>query len=240
MSPSRYEKHLALRFMRFAIQLDTSRVLIFGGCDKHRRFNDLWIFDIKSQSWSIPNVIGEPPSPRAHFTATKISNTVYFYGGYGGYGQVYGDLWALRIHDDGFRWEELTENIEGTGPCPRFDHHCFKYPITPNSMTYDKIIIGGGRDLVQMFHDSYVLDVAEMKWESHPDPPCLPGQVCMNLADDVESVPYHKVFSFGGKTDLMMEFTNKIEVMDCGDLKWRQPLIESSRLPPPRHSKMCF
>lgn len=210
-------------------------MLIFGGSDKHKRFNDVWLFDWTSKSWSTPEIDGEPPSPRAHFTATKISNTVYFFGGYGGYGDVCGDLWALHVLDDGgFKWEDLTAKVEGTPPSPRFDHHCFKYPVAPNSSSFDKIIIGGGRDLGQMFDDSYVLDVGKMTWEADVDPPCLPGQVCMNLANEVESVPHHKVFSFGGKTDIMMAFTNKMEVMDCGDLKWHEPVIEQGQLPAPR------
>lgn len=44
---------------------------------------------------------------------------------------------------------------------------------------------------------------------------CLHAQVCNNLCDGIESVPYHKVFSFGGKKG-MMQYMNTVEVMDCG------------------------
>ena len=137
------------------------------------------------------------------------------------------------LEDGTFEWEDLTTIVDGTPPPARFDHHCFKYPVGTNSAAFDKIIVGGGRDLTQMFHDSYVFDVAEMKWETDKEPPCLPDQICMNLVDEVESVPHHKVFSFGGKTDIMMSFTNKMEVMDCGDLKWQAPVTEGE-MPVPR------
>lgn len=215
--------------------MDENRILIFGGADKHKRFNDVWIFDWRTKSWTRPPVLGTPPAPRAHFTATRFFNKVFFFGGYGGYGEVFGDLSVLHILEDGgVQWEDLTETVEGTGPSPRFDHHCYKYPLEANSSTFDKLIIAGGRDLSQMFDDSFVLDLATMRWEDNTQPTCLQGQICMNVADEVESVPYHKVFSFGGKTDMMMDFTNKIEVMDCGELQWREPLIDSLQTPVPR------
>ncbi len=34
-------------------------------------------------------------------------------------------------------------------------------------------------------------------------------QVCNNVADGIESVPYHKVFSFGGKRG-MMQYMNSV------------------------------
>lgn len=40
-------------------------------------------------------------------------------------------------------------------------------------------------------------------------------QICNNMCDGIESVPYHKVFSFGGKKG-MMQYMNTVEVMDCG------------------------
>lgn len=40
-------------------------------------------------------------------------------------------------------------------------------------------------------------------------------QVCNNICDGIESVPYHKVFSFGGKKG-MMQYMNEVEVMDAG------------------------
>lgn len=186
---------------------------------------------------------------------------MFIFGGYGGSGQVFNDMWLLHLPqgEEGFRWENLTgvyepnydlrysacmqhawwaakmarpsyahissigrhatyallpafsaETLLGTGPSPRFDHSTFIYPITPNSSSYDKMLIMGGRDLTTMFQDSHCLDLNSMTWEE-TQPPTLPYEICNNMCDGIESVPYHKVFSFGGKKG-MMQYLNTVEV----------------------------
>lgn len=157
---------------------------------------------------------GPAPEERAHFTATKFDKRIFIFGGYGGSGQVFNDMWVLHISDGVYTWENVTETIEGTAPTPRFDHCAFIYPITPNSSTYDKLLIMGGRDLSTMFQDSHMLDLTRMAWEE-TQPPTLPYEICNNMCDGIESVPYHKVFSFGGKKG-MMQYMNTVEVRQDG------------------------
>lgn len=177
---------------------------------------------------------GEPPTPRAHFTATKFFNKIMFFGGYGGHGDVFNDVFVLHVTDEIFVWENITESIGGMRPAPRFDHCAFIYPVTPNSKTFDKLLLIGGRDLAQMFHDAHVLDLATMCWDNKTQPPCLSSNICLNLSSNIESVPYHKIFSFGGKTDMMMAYNSQVDVMDAGNLIWQQPLVESNSNPTPR------
>ena len=40
---------------------------------------------------------GTGPEERAHFTATKFGNRIFIFGGYGGSGQVYNDMWVLHF-----------------------------------------------------------------------------------------------------------------------------------------------
>ena len=40
-------------------------------------------------------VEGEAPPSRAHHSATLIGNKLYIWGGYGGHGRTYADLWIL-------------------------------------------------------------------------------------------------------------------------------------------------
>ena len=57
-------------------------------------------------------------------------------------------LTTIHCQDNStFEWEELTEKLAGTPPPPRLDHSAVIYPITPNSDTFDKLLIMGGRDL---------------------------------------------------------------------------------------------
>lgn len=124
----------------------------------------------------------------------------------------------------------MTSSISGQGPSPRFDHSAFIYPITPNSPTFDKLLIMGGRDLSAMLHDSFVLDLATMSWQTGPGAPLLSYAVCNNVCDGIESVPYHKVFSFGGKKG-MMQYINTVEVMDCGSQVWSTPPVDAGKPP---------
>lgn len=144
---------------------------------------------------------------------------------------MFNDLWALSRAPDAssFQWESLSDKLQGIGPCPRFDHTAFIYPITPNSDTFDKLLIMGGRDLSTLLNDSFMLDLAEMTWQSEGAPK-LPYGVCNNVCDGVESVPYHKVFSFGGKKG-MMQYLNTVEVMDCGSQVWSTPPLDSGTPP---------
>jgi dynein heavy chain len=111
-------------------QLDSNRMLVFGGLDKRTRFNDVWVLDVDEKAWKQIEVAADEekgcPEARAHFTATRCGKKIFIFGGYGGNGQVYSDLWCLTIGDEGqFSWQDLTATIEGTGPTPRFDHSAF-------------------------------------------------------------------------------------------------------------------
>jgi dynein heavy chain len=58
------------------------RILIFGGLDRRKRFNDVWILDGKNRVWVKPVIQGEGPCPRAHHSATLVGNSIWIYGGY--------------------------------------------------------------------------------------------------------------------------------------------------------------
>jgi dynein heavy chain len=204
-------------------QIGNQHLLVFGGLNKRERYSDVWVLSLEDRVWTKVDVQGQGPEARAHFTATRFGQRIFIFGGYGGSGQVYNDMWVLHFGgEEGYVWEDITAKIEGTGPTPRFDHSAFIYPITPNSETYDKLLIMGGRDLSQMWQDSHMLDLASMAWENDTQPPCLPYEICNNVCDGIESVPYHKVFSFGGKKG-MMQYVNAVEVMDCGSQVWSTP-----------------
>ncbi len=70
--------------------------------------------------------------------------------------------------------------LQGVAPTPRFDHSAYIYPITPNSSSYDKLVIMGGRDLTTMFQDSHMLDLNRMAWEE-TQPSTLPYEICNNV-----------------------------------------------------------
>ena len=217
-----------------ALALDDRRVLVFGGINKRIRYSDVWVLDIEEKAWKQIEPAADPefgsPEPRAHFSSTRFGTKIFIFGGYLGSGIVSNDLWILHTDAEGFRWENITTKIEGTGPTPRFDHSCFKYPIEPNSSSYDKLVIMGGRDLSTSFNDSHMLDLSKMCWENDIQAPCLPFEVSNNVCDGIESVPFHKVFSFGGKKG-MMQYLNSVDVMDAGSQIWSTPPVDHGVAP---------
>ena len=208
-------------------QIDDKRLLVFGGLDKRTRYNDAWLFHTDSKEWLQLQLQGPCPEPRAHFTATKFGSKVYLFGGYGGAGQVFNDLWALSTGPDAaeFSWEDLSSQLQGTGPCSRFDHAVYVYTTTSNSPTCDRLVVAGGRDLSAVLLDSFVLDLPSLTWLS--EAPALPMEACNSICDGVQSVPFHKVFNFGGKKG-MMNYLNAIEVMDCGNQVWNMPAVQGN------------
>lgn len=93
-----------------AFALDDSNLIIFGGVNKRDRYGDLWVYNCPNKSWTHIEAEGftytDPntdttsvifPGARAHFTAAKCDNKIFIFGGYGGAGIVYGDLWVLHL-----------------------------------------------------------------------------------------------------------------------------------------------
>ena len=219
------------------MQLDQKRLLIFGGINRRTRYDDVWLLNVADKKWEQPTIDGPCPAARAHHTATKCGNKILVFGGYAGNGRALGDLWILHLSEDNvpLQWEEAL--LSGIPPTPRFDHCAFIFPVTPNSSTFDKYMVMGGRDNSTQFSDSYMLDLNKMAWESDAKPPTLTYELCNNLCDDIESVPYHKVFTFGGKRGAT-DFQNVVEVMDCGMQFWHQPEVQGTP-PCPRCACQC-
>jgi dynein heavy chain, axonemal len=107
------------------------------------------------------------------------------------------------------------------------DHSAFMYPVEPNSASFDKLVIMGGRDLQQYFETACTLelgdDLSALKWADKPAP-ALEYLLCNNACNAIEAVPHHKVFSFGGKKGAM-DYLNRVDVLDAGNEAWSQPAV---------------
>ena len=51
---------------------DHASVLVFGGLEKGRRFNDTHVFSMPDREWNIKECAGSPPHPRSHHTASLV------------------------------------------------------------------------------------------------------------------------------------------------------------------------
>jgi N-acetylneuraminic acid mutarotase len=58
-----------------------TNLFLFGGMDNNNTFNDLFIFNTITNSWSEPETTGTKPSKRCGHSATLIKNKIYIFGG---------------------------------------------------------------------------------------------------------------------------------------------------------------
>ena len=196
-----------------AVAISANRLLIFGGINTRTRYDDVWILEIQGDKgvWIKPHVEGPTPPARSHHTCAFRNNVVYLFGGYGGHGKAYDDLWTLSLGDDDTPMTWTLAEPKGHGPSPRFNHTIAYFP--------NNLVISGGRDNSQTFRDMHLLDLETMTWQDAATNPSLAVGICNNVCSAIESVPNYKLFTFGGKKGIM-DYINSVDVMDCGQLVW--------------------
>lgn len=77
-------------------------VVLFGGNNKRRCLNDVFLFDSKSRSWVQPVILGQTPKARTGHCAVALRDGrgILIYGGWDDQGAerlFYSDVWMLRI-----------------------------------------------------------------------------------------------------------------------------------------------
>ncbi|KAH8072714.1 hypothetical protein JL721_3359 [Aureococcus anophagefferens] len=219
-------------------------MLVFGGfsADKvSRYFNDLWLYDTKSEKWSqpppaetVPDQSGLPslkrpwagvPQPRGAHASTLVGSALMIFGGYGGSGfsrRDFADLHSLDMET--MEWEE----VETTGEPPeaRSGHQLL-------SIEDRQLYVMGGWNSSRQFDDVHVVDLATKAW-SQPAMASGPdywGPPRWNFtAVAVFAVPFWKIFVFGGNSGDLVEgktptgeYCNDIMVLECGENVWVRP-----------------
>eukprot|EP01112_Ceratiomyxa_fruticulosa_P000175 TRINITY_DN1018_c0_g2_i5.p1 TRINITY_DN1018_c0_g2~~TRINITY_DN1018_c0_g2_i5.p1 ORF type:complete len:592 (+),score=135.87 TRINITY_DN1018_c0_g2_i5:256-2031(+) len=146
--PSGRSKHTATRVGNF--------LFIIGGGDGVRLYDDVFVLDLESMTWSSPPLKGVPPSPRwGHSTAFLPPSQLIVFGGYSG-GNRMNDVHILNI--DTFTWTRVP-NVGRSGnediPSPRAGH-------TATLVGRHMLVMGGGNGRV--FCDMYCLDTETLRW----------------------------------------------------------------------------
>ncbi|KAM0954505.1 putative kelch-type beta propeller [Dioscorea sansibarensis] len=129
------------------------KLVIFGGSGEGEAnyLNDVHILDLKSMTWSSPQVKGELPAPRDSHTAVAIGNKLVIYGGDCG-DRYHGEVDVLDMEN--MTWSRLV--IQGSSPGVRAGHAA----VTFGTKVY---VIGGVGDK-QYYSDVWVLDVTNCSW----------------------------------------------------------------------------
>ena len=72
----------------------------FGGTDKQNYYNDTWLFDISTRTWTELQCSGSIPSPRSGHAAVLVDDVMYVFGGFGADKAYLDDLIALRLSSE--------------------------------------------------------------------------------------------------------------------------------------------
>ncbi|KAK7206530.1 kelch repeat protein TeaB [Myxozyma melibiosi] len=92
------------------------KLIVFGGEDESGRLlNDLYVYDLRSSSWTQPVTYGNPPYQRSRHAAclSECRTRLYFSGG-SRHGSVLGDIFCLDLTT--MTWSDSRSFV------PRYDH----------------------------------------------------------------------------------------------------------------------
>ncbi|KAJ3676056.1 hypothetical protein LUZ60_003468 [Juncus effusus] len=133
--------------------VNEGKIVIFGGSGEGEAnyLNDVYVLDVKSLSWSRPEVKGEVPAKRDSHVSVCVGSKMFIFGGDCG-DRYHGEVDVLDI--DTMTWSTLT--TQGASPGVRAGHAA----VAVGSKVY---VIGGVGDK-QYYSDVWVLDVSNRTW----------------------------------------------------------------------------
>ncbi|KAI9792939.1 MAG: hypothetical protein M1816_001261 [Peltula sp. TS41687] len=192
-----------------------SNIYVFGGCDSHACFNDLYIFDADCMYWSAPECRGEKPPVLRAMTATAVSKKIVIFGGGDG-PAYYNDVYVL----DTLNLRYTKPRINGAIPSKRRAHTACLYK--------HGIYVFGGGDGVKALNDIWRLDVSDttrMSWKLISAPSKSSGRPTARGYHTANMVG-SKLIIFGGSDGL--ECFRDVWVFDVETQIWRAVEIKVS------------
>eukprot|EP00164_Ancoracysta_twista_P001475 GFYU01001925.1.p1 GENE.GFYU01001925.1~~GFYU01001925.1.p1 ORF type:complete len:604 (-),score=184.61 GFYU01001925.1:301-2112(-) len=170
-----------------------NKMIVFGGCEESDVWTDnkVYVLNIETWTWFVPEVRGEVPSPRSAHSATVVNgNKMIVYGGIDGK-QRLDDLYVL----DTDTWTWQCPFTTGVVPPGRSSHTA--------TLVRDKLAIYGGwcmdDDGDRCVDDLYLLDVASFRWSR----PTLAGSNTPKpRANHTAAAIGSKLFVYGGRDGL--------------------------------------
>ena len=204
--------------------------------DRQKRYDDCFLLGTEKFRWTIPEVTGQIPPPRANHTATLVGEKLYIIGGYGGVGfsrVMFNDVHVMDCNT--FEFTKLATT--GTAPDPRANH------VTV--LVHEQLFVLGGRSFTDVYDDLHVFDLEECKWSKDASVTTTEpvynhtGIACM-------AVPTWKAFFYGGrqgtydKDQDTRKYSDQITVLDVDKMTWLSPSIEGEAPPAREDSFMVY
>ncbi|KAI8886897.1 galactose oxidase [Backusella circina FSU 941] len=125
---------------------------IFGGGNGPDYFQDVYILDIDTLTWSKPDIdpLTRPSKRRAHTSCLWQDKIIVLGGGDGA--RALDDVHMLDINT--LKWEKLETS---GAPPPARGYHT-------SNLVKDKLVVFGGSDGHDCFEDVHVLDLSQRRW----------------------------------------------------------------------------
>jgi hypothetical protein len=137
----------------------TDRILLFGGENKFKLFNDTWMFDLSDNNWT--QLASGPPARRNH-TMAPIYGTefILLYGGYDDSNNFLNDTWTYNVLTN--KWTNITTKL---APRARERHAMTFIYNSPNV-----VMFGGNSDIYygDLWHYGPVLETVNGDYISVP------------------------------------------------------------------------
>ena len=149
-----------------------TRMVMFGGFDGKKCFNDVHTFCMMTFTWVTVEVNGTPPTPRSGHSATLISNRYWLIHGGCSDGVFLADTHILDLQTTTWLPPPV---ILGVAHVPRFHH--------TSSLVCNQVIIYGGCSAGALLNDVTALDVSSLLPVKPETPLPLPGPPTVLVKD---------------------------------------------------------
>lgn len=163
------------------------KLFVFGGRNDSVFFNDLLVFDRRSQKWARIDADGGP-CPRSGHCATYRGSKLWIFGGQNASGYL-NDIYTFdfRVH----QWNEIKCGKQSESPAPRAYSTCFWIPDNPQP----HFAIFGGLANGQALNDVWMFLEYDEEWVMKPTSNSGPSPRYGHAA----IVSDHYVFVIGGR-----------------------------------------
>ena len=198
-----------------------AHLVMFGGANSSRRFNDVQVLDTVNNQWDKPAVRGRPPPARYFHAAGLHRGNLLIFGGNEGNSSL-GDLHSLNTES----WTWSQPATTGAPPSPRTGHS----GTMVNKLFF---IVGGVGDApnntfnTHELSDIFILDTEAWAWWRPDVAPALPP-----TAYHTAALVADKIFIFGGASRETLY--NDVIMLDTTTNVWQAVLDGESAAMPKR------
>eukprot|EP01012_Entosiphon_sulcatum_P030403 TRINITY_DN3747_c0_g1_i1.p1 TRINITY_DN3747_c0_g1~~TRINITY_DN3747_c0_g1_i1.p1 ORF type:complete len:553 (+),score=71.14 TRINITY_DN3747_c0_g1_i1:94-1752(+) len=214
----------ARRYFHTLVAFGDRAVIVFGGKDDERRFNDCFVFnrDPKCCAWSQLHPAGTPPEPRSAHTMNAVGYRLFVFGGHRD-GEKFNDLHVLDTKL--LQWTNLV--VSSPVPQKRNAHTV--------TTVGTKLYLFGGFD-GESCNDLWVFDTDTLRWTEQQPRGLPPPRRCCHTTTLVGD---RQLWVFGGKdndSDGVLERFNDLYTYDTRENVWHHVNSLIKGTPPSRRN----